>query len=85
MTRIMGLSTALANPYDLADWIGIDTQGHGSDAKRGLYNFRPSVRPVPMVVHVSRELLILFHVYSFRKNILTLTLLYRSKGILGDM
>lgn len=53
MTRIMGLSTALANPYDLADWIGIDTQGHGSDSKRGLYNFRPSVRPVPMVVHVS--------------------------------
>ena len=43
VTRIMGLSTALANPYDLADWIGIDTQGYGVDAKRGLYNFRPSV------------------------------------------
>ena len=52
MTRIMGLSTALANPYDLADWIGIDTEGFGVDAKRGLYNFRPSVRPVPMVVHI---------------------------------
>ena len=52
MTRIMGLSTALANPYDLADWIGIDTEGYGVDAKRGLYNFRPSVRPVPMVVHI---------------------------------
>lgn len=52
VTRIMGLSTALANPYDLADWIGIDTQGYGVDAKRGLYNFRPSVRPVPMVVHI---------------------------------
>ena len=51
-TRIIGLSTALANPYDLADWIGIDTQGYGVDAKRGLYNFRPSVRPVPMVVHI---------------------------------
>ncbi|KAL7455807.1 hypothetical protein ACHAWC_007346, partial [Mediolabrus comicus] len=52
ITRIMGLSTALANPYDLADWIGIDTEGYGVDAKRGLYNFRPSVRPVPMVVHI---------------------------------
>lgn len=52
MTRIMGLSTALANPYDLADWIGIDTEGHGVHAKKGLYNFRPSVRPVPMVVHI---------------------------------
>jgi len=52
MTRIMGLSTALANPYDLADWIGIDTVGYGVEAKRGLYNFRPSVRPVPMVVHI---------------------------------
>ncbi|KAL7542850.1 hypothetical protein ACHAXR_012148 [Thalassiosira sp. AJA248-18] len=52
LTRIMGLSTALANPYDLADWIGIDTEGYGMDAKRGLYNFRPSVRPVPMVVHI---------------------------------
>lgn len=51
-TRIMGLSTALANPYDLADWIGIDVEGHGVDAKKGLYNFRPSVRPVPMVVHI---------------------------------
>eukprot|EP00804_Cyclotella_cryptica_P005774 CCRYP_000100-RC/>CCRYP_000100-RC protein AED:0.06 eAED:0.06 QI:2796/1/1/1/0.9/0.76/21/2629/1339 len=52
MTRIMGLSTALANPYDLADWIGIDVEGHGTNAKKGLYNFHPSVRPVPMVVHI---------------------------------
>lgn len=52
MTRIIGLSTALANPYDLADWIGIDTDSCGPSSKRGLYNFRPSVRPVPMVVHI---------------------------------
>ena len=52
MTRIMGLSTALANPYDLANWIGIDTEGYGVNANKGLYNFRPSVRPVPMVVHI---------------------------------
>merc|ERR1712051_320914 len=37
---------ALANAKDLADWLGIDTQ-------MGLYNFRPSVRPVPLEVHIS--------------------------------
>jgi activating signal cointegrator complex subunit 3 len=52
ITRIIGLSTALANPVDLADWMGINTKGHGSIAKRGLYNFRSSVRPVSMKVHV---------------------------------
>lgn len=36
----------------MADWIGVDVEGHGPDAKKGLYNFRPSVRPVPMVVHI---------------------------------
>ena len=50
--RIVGLSTALANPLDLADWIGIDTKGHGMASMRGLYNFRPSVRPIPMDVHI---------------------------------
>ncbi|XP_051173908.1 activating signal cointegrator 1 complex subunit 3 [Leptopilina boulardi] len=43
--RIIGLSTALANAVDLADWLGI--------SKMGLYNFRPSVRPVPLDVHIS--------------------------------
>ncbi|OXA58136.1 Activating signal cointegrator 1 complex subunit 3 [Folsomia candida] len=43
--RIIGLSTALANAKDLADWLGIK-------GKMGLYNFRPSVRPVPIEVHV---------------------------------
>ena len=47
-TRIIGLSTALANPDDLADWIGIDVKGHDMNRKRGLYNFRSTVRPVPM-------------------------------------
>ena len=51
-TRIVGLSTALANPEDVADWIGIDTTGYSMSAKRGLYNFRPAVRPVPMEVHI---------------------------------
>lgn len=51
-TRIIGLSTALANPFDLADWIGIDVKSYGVGAKIGLYNFRPSVRPIPMEVHI---------------------------------
>ena len=50
-TRILGLSTALANPRDLAEWMGIDfdnDRGKGI----GMYNFRPSVRPIPMEVHI---------------------------------
>ena len=42
--RIIGLSTALANARDLAEWLGIK-QG-------GLFNFKPSVRPVPLEVHI---------------------------------
>ncbi|XP_065206562.1 activating signal cointegrator 1 complex subunit 3 [Planococcus citri] len=43
--RIVGLSTALANAQDLANWLRID--------EMGMYNFRPSVRPVPLEVHIS--------------------------------
>jgi activating signal cointegrator complex subunit 3 len=42
--RIVGLSTAIANAQDLANWL--DIKGIG------LYNFNPSVRPVPIEVHV---------------------------------
>ncbi|XP_035275988.1 activating signal cointegrator 1 complex subunit 3 [Anguilla anguilla] len=42
--RVVGLSTALANARDLADWLGI--------GEVGLFNFRPSVRPVPLEVHI---------------------------------
>lgn len=42
--RLIGLSTAVANAQDLADWLQI--------RKIGLYNFKPSVRPVPIQVHV---------------------------------
>ena len=42
--RFIGLSTALANPRDLADWMGI--------GEIGVYNFRPSVRPIPMSIHI---------------------------------
>ncbi|CAK9814213.1 Activating signal cointegrator 1 complex subunit 3 [Anthophora plagiata] len=43
--RIIGLSTALANAMDLANWLGI--------GEMGLYNFRPSVRPVPLEIHIN--------------------------------
>ncbi|KAK4887058.1 hypothetical protein RN001_003329 [Aquatica leii] len=42
--RIIGLSTAMANAGNLANWLGI--------YETGLYNFRPSVRPVPLDVHI---------------------------------
>lgn len=44
--RIVGLSTALANARDLADWLGIK-------GFEGLFNFRPSCRPVPIQVHIA--------------------------------
>ena len=43
--RIVGLSTALANARDLGDWLGIEND-------EGLFNFRPSVRPVPLECHI---------------------------------
>jgi activating signal cointegrator complex subunit 3 len=42
--RFVGLSTALANARDIADWLGIGVIG--------LYNFRHSIRPVPMEIHI---------------------------------
>lgn len=42
--RFVGLSTALANAQDLADWLGI--------SPAGLFNFKPSVRPVPLECHI---------------------------------
>ncbi|KMS97778.1 hypothetical protein BVRB_5g123420 [Beta vulgaris subsp. vulgaris] len=42
--RFVGLSTALANAGNLADWLGV--------GEIGLYNFKPSVRPVPLEVHI---------------------------------
>ncbi|XP_047314247.1 DExH-box ATP-dependent RNA helicase DExH14-like [Impatiens glandulifera] len=42
--RFVGLSTALANAHDLANWLGVP--------EPGLFNFKPSVRPVPLEVHI---------------------------------
>jgi replicative superfamily II helicase len=43
--RIVGLSTALANAKDLALWLRVHPTA-------GLFNFRHSVRPVPLEVHI---------------------------------
>ena len=43
--RIVGLSTSIANVLDLAAWLNIN--------ERGIFNFRPNVRPVPLDVHIS--------------------------------
>ena len=42
--RFIGLSTALANAGDLGGWLGV--------GPRGLFNFKPSVRPVPLECHI---------------------------------
>ena len=42
--RVVGLSTALANAQDLADWLQIKQEG--------LFNFHPAVRPVQLEVHI---------------------------------
>lgn len=72
-TRIIGLSTALANPVDLADWIGIDTKRHGPCGSRGLYNFRPSVRPVPTRVSLEAQLRLLFHLLASKLSFLQIS------------
>lgn len=41
--RMIGLSTAMANSADVANWFGV--------SKHCLFNFRPSVRPVPIEIH----------------------------------
>ena len=43
--RFVGLSTALANSKDIADWLGVK--------RTGLFNFPQSVRPVPVTVNNS--------------------------------
>ena len=41
--RLVGMSTACANAMDLANWLGV---------KEGLFNFRHSVRPVPLEIYI---------------------------------
>ncbi|PHH92530.1 hypothetical protein CDD83_7027 [Cordyceps sp. RAO-2017] len=41
--RLLGMSTACANASDLANWLGV---------KEGLFNFKHSVRPVPLELYI---------------------------------
>ncbi|OTB06369.1 hypothetical protein M426DRAFT_319104 [Hypoxylon sp. CI-4A] len=41
--RLLGMSTACANATDLGNWLGV---------KEGLFNFRHSVRPVPLELYI---------------------------------
>ncbi|KAL9657052.1 hypothetical protein ABK040_002678 [Willaertia magna] len=43
--RMLGLSTNMANATDLADWLGVGATG--------LFNFKASVRPIPLQVSIS--------------------------------
>jgi pre-mRNA-splicing helicase BRR2 len=43
-TRIVALGSSVANAKDLGDWIGASAHG--------LFNFHPSVRPLPLDIHV---------------------------------
>ena len=52
--RIVGLSTAMANANDLTEWLN---RGNNVVEKKGnmeieVFNFRPSVRPVPLQVYL---------------------------------
>ncbi|CCH60480.1 hypothetical protein TBLA_0C06880 [Henningerozyma blattae CBS 6284] len=42
--RLLGMSTAVANAYDMAGWLGVKNNG--------LYNFPSSVRPVPLKMYI---------------------------------
>ena len=42
--RIVCLSTSLANAQDLGEWIGA--------TPHTIFNFHPSVRPVPLEIHI---------------------------------
>ncbi|KAG6094817.1 hypothetical protein E4U30_002989 [Claviceps sp. LM220 group G6] len=41
--RLLGMSTACANATDLGSWLGVE---------EGLFNFKPSVRPVPLELFI---------------------------------
>lgn len=43
--RIVALSTSLANAKDVSNWLGIAFP-------QNTFNFHPSVRPVPLEIHI---------------------------------
>ncbi len=51
---MIGLSTAMANGNDVADWFGVP--------KYYFFNFRPYVRPVPLKIYFDGFRLIVFFI-----------------------
>jgi replicative superfamily II helicase len=49
--RLVGLSTAMANASDLTEWLN-NCGREGSSNSIEVFNFRPSVRPVPLQVYL---------------------------------
>ncbi|KAK5372430.1 putative steryl acetyl hydrolase mug81 [Exophiala xenobiotica] len=45
--RLIGMSTACANATDLGNWLGVKPGNN-----QGLFNFRHSVRPVPLEIYI---------------------------------
>ena len=45
--RLVGMSTACANATDLGNWLGVKPGNN-----KGLFNFRHSVRPVPLEIYI---------------------------------
>jgi len=45
--RLLGMSTACANATDLGNWLGVKPGNN-----QGLFNFRHSVRPVPLEIYI---------------------------------
>ena len=43
--RFVGLSGAISNAFDLGEWIG-------ASSSDGIFSFHPSVRPVPLDIHI---------------------------------
>lgn len=52
---------------DLADWLGV--------GEIGLFNFKPSVRPVPLEVHIQASVLIFILSFSITLNCIASSLL----------
>lgn len=71
MLKTSGLRFLLDDPFsssDLADWLGV--------GEIGLFNFKPSVRPVPIEVHiqVSQYIFSSLNKMIFKSPILYLTI-----------
>ena len=55
--RVLGLSTALANPHDLADWLGVDPRpGHGLQVPGGVLGSSPTGSQLGLGANLTMDL-----------------------------